>query len=224
MHRFPKGATERGAWQQAVPRSAPEWLPRGTAANGHTHLVADEPAALIWAANLGALEWRVPTSTIDAPEQPTHAVLDLRPGELLSWSKLLVVARLYRTALEHVGVRGSPMLTGDGGVAIWIPIRAGRHFDETQAWADQLSETVAAVVPELADWTWRSNERGVVAPYSLRAAAGAPVATPIGWSELDDPSLKADSCTLRTVLARVHEEGDLFAKTLHVDQQLPLLK
>ena len=57
--------------------------------------------------------------------------------------------------------------------------------------------------------------RNTVAPYSLRARAGATVSTPIGWDEVDavrDGSLDPAALRFTTddVLARVEEYGDLF--------------
>jgi bifunctional non-homologous end joining protein LigD len=223
MHRFAHGTTGRGTWRYALPNSAPDWLPRWTAADGRPQLVVDEPAALVWAANLGALEWCASTATIEQPEQPTHAVFDLAPGRAMAWSDLLVVARLFHTALDHVGVRGTPKLTGHDSVEIWIPIRPGPSPDELLAWTDRLAETVAAVVPELAGWSWRPDKHGPLAPYSSRPAAGAPVSVPISWAELDDRKITPAAFTIRNVLDRIRDHGNAFAAELSLEQRLPPL-
>ena len=46
---------------------------------------------------------------------PTYALIDLDPGTETTWDELLVLARLHRTALEHLGVRGYPKVTGQRG-------------------------------------------------------------------------------------------------------------
>ena len=81
---------------------------------------------------------------------------------------MLTLARLHRTALEHLGVRGQPKLTGRRGIQIWIPITRGPTFAETRAWVEQLSRTVSAVVPELVRWvqSWGADV-DVLAPTSL---------------------------------------------------------
>jgi bifunctional non-homologous end joining protein LigD len=149
-----------------------------------------------------------------------------------------VLARLHRTALEHVGVEGFPKVTGRRGLQIWVPVVRGPSFDETRAWVETLSRTVGAVVPELVSWKWEVKARGgkarldytqnainrtLVAPYSPRAAPGAPVSAPISWDELDDPALRPDGFTIRTVLDRLRERGDLFRGALTVSQRLPVL-
>jgi bifunctional non-homologous end joining protein LigD len=243
MHRFPNGSMTKGFWHKELPDHAPDWLPRWEnpdAAPGltRTYLVVDEPAALVWAANFGVLEWHAWTSRVERTDRPTYALIDLDPGQGTSWADLVTLARLHRTALEHLQVRASPKVTGRRGIQIWIPIAPGPSFNDTRAWVEQLSRTVGAVVPELISWKWQADDRGgaarldytqnainktLVAPYSPRPAPGAPVSAPIGWDELDDPDLRPDRFTVRSLMPRLAEKGDLFADVLRHDQTLPPL-
>jgi bifunctional non-homologous end joining protein LigD len=243
MHRFPNGAGTKGFWHKAVPDYAPDWLTRwdNTAADSgeaRTYLVVDEPAALIWVANFGALEWHAWTSKIDHPRRPTYALIDLDPGPSTSWEQLLVLARLHRSALEHLGVSGRAKVTGQHGIQIWIPVAPGPDFSETRAWTEKLSKAIGSVVPDLVSWKWQVNDRSglarldytqnainktLVAPYSPRPSAGAPVSAPIDWDELDDPDLRPDGFTIRTVLPRLAERGDLFRPVLAEEQRLPAI-
>ena len=50
-----------------------------------TYVVVEEAAALVWAANFGALERHAWTSGADAPHEPRYALIDLGPGERTSW-------------------------------------------------------------------------------------------------------------------------------------------
>jgi bifunctional non-homologous end joining protein LigD len=241
MHRYPHGAGSRGFWHKQLPGWAPEWLPRWDnpdAGEGEstTYLVVDEPAALVWVANFGALEWHAWTSCTDDPHRPTYALIDLDPGSSTTWEDVLALARLHRTALEHVGVHAQAKVTGRRGIQIWVPIATGPTFGETRAWVEQLSKAIGVVVPELVSWEWGVRERGgkarldytqnavnktLVAPYSPRAAAGAPVSAPIEWDELDDPDLRPDGFTMRTILDRIAAKGDLFRSVLTTEQRLP---
>ena len=244
MHRFPGGAAQPGFWHKQLPDHAPQWVPRwrnpeAKPGETTTYLVVDDPAALVWAANFGALEWHAWTAHASDPASPTYALIDIDPGDGTSWDDVLVLARLHRTALEHVGVRAAAKVTGRRGIHIWIPVVAGLTFHDTRVWAEQLSKTIGAVVPELVSWEWDKRERGgrarldytqnvhhktLVAPYSPRAAPGAPVSAPIAWDELDDPSLRPDGFTIRTMLDRVARRGDEFAAALGEGQQLPPLR
>jgi bifunctional non-homologous end joining protein LigD len=244
MNRYPNGASAKGFWHKQLPAHAPEWLPRWHnpgpgRGETTTYLVVDEPAALVWAANFGALEWHAWTARADKPRCPTYALIDIDPGSATAWDDVLVLARLHRTALEHLGVRAQPKVTGRRGIQIWIPVAPGPSFEETTAWVQQLSRAVGDVVPELVSWKWERRERGgrarldytqnaghktLVAPYSPRPAAGAPVSAPIDWDELDDPALRPDGFTIRTIFGRLAERGDLFRTVLDTTQVLPPIR
>ncbi len=204
----------------------------------NTHLVADEVATLCWLGNQAAFEIHAWTSCLDAPMRPTYALVDIDPGERTTWDETLVLARLFRTALGHLSVIGFPKLTGKRGIQVWIPIVTRYSFAETSAWVEGVSRAVGAMVPELVSWEWAvADRRGrarldytqnasiktLVAPYAVRPMAGAPVSAPIAWDELDDPDLRPDRWTIRTILARVAAAGDLFAGALTSAQELPSL-
>jgi bifunctional non-homologous end joining protein LigD len=244
MHRFPGGAQGSGFWHKQLPEHAPDWVGRWEnpeAKRGHTstYLVVDEPAALVWAANFGALEWHAWTAPTDRPDQPSYALIDIDPGTETAWEDVLVLARLHRAGLEHLGVLARPKLTGRRGVQIWIPVAPGLSFEDTRTWVEQLSKSVASVVPDLVSWKWDVRDRAgrarldytqnashktLVAPYSPRAEAGAPISAPLEWDELDRPDLRPDSVTIRTAMDRLNEHGDPFRALLSAPQQLPPIR
>jgi len=243
LHRYPNGVDRPGFWHKEVPKHAPDWLARwhyDDARPGETewYFVIDSPPALAWMANYGAVELHPWTSKGDEPHQPTWAYIDIDPGPATAFEDIVLLARLYRTALEHLDVRGQPKVTGQRGIQIWVPIARGYSFDETRAWVEAISRAIGNTVPELVSWKWHKSDRDgrarldftqnainrtLVAPYSARAAAGAPVSVPISWDELDDPELRPDRWTIATVLDRVTGAGDSFAALVGVDQRLPAL-
>jgi bifunctional non-homologous end joining protein LigD len=243
MRRFPNGAGGKGFWHKQLPSHAPDWLPRWSNPDAEpgetrTYLVVEQPAALVWAANFGVLEWHAWTSRTDRPQQPTYALIDLDPGPKTAWADIVLLARLHRDALEHLRVLARAKVTGRRGIQIWVPVARGPSFADTRAWVEQLSQTVGQVVPELVSWKWGVGDRGglarldytqnainktLVAPYSPRAIPGAPVSTPIDWAELDDPTLRPDGFTIRHVLERLAERGDPFHDVLTAQQPLPEL-
>jgi bifunctional non-homologous end joining protein LigD len=243
LHRFPDGVDRKGFWQKAAPKYAPAWIARwhnveADPGESEQYLVVDSPPALAWLANHAAVELHAWTSRVPAVHQPTYALIDIDPGEKTTWDELLTLARLHRTALEHLGVRGYPKTSSRRGLQVWIPIAPGPSFDDTRAWVEELSRTVAKVVGDVVSASWEKKARGgrarldytqnainktLVAPYSVRASEGAPVSMPISWDELDDPELRSDRWTVRTALARVDEVGDLMAPMLADAQRLPPL-
>lgn len=244
MHRYPDGAARKGFWHKEIPDHAPEWIRRwhneqADPDETQHYVVVDEPATLVWVAGFGALEWHPWTSPTVAPDRPSYVLFDIDPGERTSWDEVVELARLHRTAFEHLNLRAYPKVTGRRGIQVWVPIARGPGFDETRDWAERVSRTIGAVQPELVSWKWQKRDRRglarldytqnavnktLVAPYSPRASAGAPVSAPITWDELDDPALRPDRFTIRTVLDRLEQRGDLFRGVLAQDQALPVLR
>jgi bifunctional non-homologous end joining protein LigD len=243
LQRYPDGIGRTGFWQKQVPAYAPDWIDcwpwRSKATSESTdYLLAGEPATLAWAGNEAAIDIHPSTFEIGAPERPTWALVDIDPGRQTTWDEVLLLARLYRTALDHLGLKGFAKLSGQRGIQVWIPIRPSYSFDETRDWVAALSRTVAGAAPNLVSWKWEKASRDglarldytqnawnktLVAPYSVRPVAGAPVSAPIAWDELEDPELRPDRWTLRTILGRLSERGDLFAPALGLEQELPKL-
>ena len=241
LDRYPDGPDGPHFWHKEIPGHAPPWVARWRHESrnpdeSHTFIVADRVATLAFLANQAAIDLHPWTSRTEAPHRPTYALVDIDPGPRTTWEEVLILARLYRTALGHLGVRGYPKVTGKRGVQVWIPVKPRYDFHETSAWVEGLSRAVGATVPELVSWEWSVRDRRglarldytqnasnktLVAPYAVRPAGGAPVSAPIAWDELDDPELRPDRWTIATMPARVAERGDLFAGALVFDQLLP---
>ena len=241
--RHPNGIDRPGFWQKQLPSHTPAWVARWSwesvsAGEMRDYAVADGAATLAWLANEAAIDLHPSTFRIDDPDRPTWALIDIDPGPQTSWDDLLVLARLYRAALDHLGVAGFPKVTGQRGIQVWIPIRPIYTFEQTRDWVGGVSRAVGATAPELVSWEWGKTRRGglarldytqnapnktLVAPYAVRPAPGAPVSAPISWAELDDPDLRPNAWTIRSMPARLAELGDLFAPSLGLEQELPTL-
>ncbi|HXW33586.1 MAG TPA: DNA polymerase ligase N-terminal domain-containing protein [Acidimicrobiales bacterium] len=241
LHRFPNGVQSQGFWQKQIPKYAPDWLRRWrnpSAGAGETTLyaVVENAAGLAWMANFGAVELHAWTSRIPRVREPTWALIDIDPGESTSFKEVLVLARLYRTALEHLGVLGMPKLTGQRGIHVWIPLVPGYSFEDTRNWVEKLSRAVGSMTPDLVSWSWDKQSRHglarldytqnainktLVVPYGVRPAPGGPVSVPIEWDELDERGLRSDKWTMSTVPGRVAQRGDLYARLLDNPQKLP---
>ena len=241
LHRYPNGIEKSGFWHKARPVHAPDFVGswRNVEADpGETEVYAvlDSPAALAWAANYGAIELHPWTSTVAHPHRPTWAMVDIDPGTSSSFSDVVVLAKLHRTALDHVGVEACAKVTGSRGIQIWIPVADHYGFDDTRAWVERLSRVIGATVPEMVSWEWQKSKREglarldytqnainktLVAPFSVRPRVGAPVSVPIVWDELDDPELRPDRWNIDDIGERLAEHGDPLAAMIGKQQQLP---
>ncbi|SDG78736.1 DNA ligase D [Pseudonocardia oroxyli] len=243
LHRFPDGIDAPGFWQKELPAHAPDWVrtwenPDAEPGESRRYAVVDSTATLVWMANHAAVELHPWTSSAARPDEPDWALVDIDPGPDTDFDDVLVLARLHRTALAHLGVEGRPTVTGQRGVQIRIPVRPGYRFAETRGWVERLSKAVGRTVPELVSWEWHTDRRDgrirldytqnarnrtLVAPFSPRPRPGAPVCVPIEWDELDDPALRPDRWTLHTVLERLESAGDPLRALIGHEQELPRL-
>src|SRR5690242_21148550 len=91
MKRFVNGIMEEPIWQKRVPQNLPEWLQTATVAfpSGRTaeELVANDAAHLVWAVNLGVIDfnpWPARRTDLDHPDE-LRVDLDPTPG--IGWDR-----------------------------------------------------------------------------------------------------------------------------------------
>jgi bifunctional non-homologous end joining protein LigD len=215
LRRYPDGIGGHGFVQQEVSGHVPDWLtvasvPRRGRSGTVAHPVYDDEAALVYLANQATIEFHTWTSTKDGPDR---LVVDLDPPEGTEVTELRAVARTVRELFESVGLTAFVQATGGRGFHVVAPLDGSENHDVVYELAGDLADHLAAQDPDRLTTAQRKQRRGdrifldvnrnaygqtVVAPYSLRARPGAPVATPLDWSELgratpdgyDPPSIR----------------------------------
>jgi bifunctional non-homologous end joining protein LigD len=204
-------------------------------------VVCDEPAALVWLANMAALELHAHQHTEAAPDAPTAVVLDLDPGPPATILDCARVALDVRSLLDRLGLVAVVKTSGSKGLHLSIPLATGTADDEaTKSFALALGRILATAAPErvttvmakerrpgkvFVDWSQNDAHKTTVAVYSLRARPRPTVSTPVTWDEVDDALTRADADALEfeldAVLDRVAARGDLYAANLDTPQELP---
>jgi bifunctional non-homologous end joining protein LigD len=238
--RWPDGVEGQTFFEKNSARHAPAWVRRVTipspgSSTGRETLdmvVLESVADLAWAANLAALELHVPQWQVDengVPQLPDLLVLDLDPGPESGLAECCAVAERLGARLEADGLDPVVKTSGSKGMQVYAPIETPIDREHPSRYAKALAQELSAETPDdivwrmekvlrpgkvLIDWSQNNPAKTTVAPYSLRARAGATVSTPIGWDEVDAVREGADPASLRftpdDVLARVEEYGDLF--------------
>ncbi|MFU1477134.1 DNA ligase D [Roseovarius sp. C7] len=164
------------------------------------YLYVASPEGLIGAAQMGTLEFHIWGASRDRIERPDRLVFDLDPDEGLAFADLRVAARELRDGLAACGLGSAPLITGGKGVHVVVPLRRTAGWDTVKYFARTFAHVLAARAPDRYTATmskakrkgrvfidWLRNERGAtaIAPFSLRARPGAPVALPVTWDELE---------------------------------------
>lgn len=236
---FPGGAGERGFFVKKTPAHFPDWIhtaqvPKREGTN--TQVVVDNVATLVFLAGQNVITPHIWLSRADALREPDRLIIDLDPSPGVSFTQVRAAARETGARLRDAGLTPYAMLTGSRGIHVVCPLRRGPGFTDVHRFARALAEAMVADSPEHLTLEWHREERGariyldvnrinyaqhVVAPYSVRPRPGAPVAMPIHWSELEQPSLRADAFTLATAAARLAAEGDAWKGLARHARALP---
>ncbi|RDH75523.1 ATP-dependent DNA ligase [Mycolicibacterium moriokaense] len=225
LWRYPRGIDQKGFVQQDFADALPDWMDRAEVAkeNGSVvHPVADRRDAVRWLANQNGIVVHAWLSTCDHLQAPDRIVFDLDPSNS-DFSAVKATARTFADVLDGIGLVPYVQTTGSRGLHVVTPIKVGPDYDTVRQFARDVADVVAADDPDHRTVEVRKSKRGdrvyldvmrnayaqtAVAPYSLRAREGAPVATPLEWGELDRRGLRPDSFTIRDVVERVAERGD----------------
>jgi len=234
---------EKPSWfQQDVGAMAEDWMrtvetPARTKKGTVRHLIADSPRALRWLAQNSVLEIHAWHSRAESLTQPDWVVFDLDPAEGETIEQAIEVAAVLQGMFERLGLPSIPKTTGKRGLHILVPLAKGHTYEDAESFALQVGETVAKQLKNVTLERSRAARRGrlyfdcmqnaygktVVAPYSLRGVEGAPVSTPLRWSEVK-PGLDPRQLNLKTMSQRLREMGDLFAPALTQGVRLPRYK
>lgn len=218
--RCPSGPGKDCFFQKRAGDSFPSSVRAGTyREKGETKelLYVEDAEGLLALAQAGVIELHLWGAPVRDLERPDELVFDLDPAPETPWSEVLAAAREVRARLRDAGLVPLLKTTGGKGLHVVAPLKPGHGWDEHKAWARALAERMAGEEPRR--WTTKlskdaragrlfvdylRNGRGAtaVAPYSARARAGAPVATPLAWEELR-PSLRPERFNVRTLARRL---------------------
>ena len=222
MTRFPDGIGKSGIVQKNVPAYFPDWITRARVrkeGGSLRQVVCDKPATIVYLANQACIELHAFLSRLDHINEPDQLIFDLDPPDGNRFGDVRVCAlRLRELLTGELGLPAFVKTTGGKGLHVHVPLNTRQDFGTVREFARQAAELLAARNPDLVTTEQRKDKRGsriyadimrnayaqlAVAPYSVRARPGAPVATPLSWDELDDEALRPDRFTLRTVPGRI---------------------
>lgn len=225
LKRYPNGAEEEPFFQKRVPDSRPDWIntcvitfPSGRTAE---ELCVTDIAHVIWAVNLGCIDfnpWAVRVTDLDHPDE-LRIDLDPQPG--IPFDGVRVVANCVHEVFEELNMFSVAKTSGNRGVHIYVRITPEYDFSTVRRAALALGREVERRMPEFATTAWWKEERGqrvfidynqnardrtVASAYSIRPNEYAMVSTPVSWGELLE--LDPRDLNIDTVPLRVHENGD----------------
>ncbi len=247
LKRYPDGAADDFFYQKECPSHRPDWVAtapvwsEGNNRNVNYCLLADVPA-LVWAANLAALELHTSLSLAVATATPTMMVFDLDPGPPATVVDCARVGLWLKEVFDYHGLASFPKTSGSKGLQVYVPLNMPTGYDQTKAFAHALARLLEKQHPDavvsrmtkalrtgkvLVDWSQNDEHKTTVCVYSLRARPEPTASTPgtwdvgaAAWEERGAGRRRVEAAAVR---ARVEKHGDLFAPVLTMKQKLPEL-
>ncbi len=226
LKRFPDGIGKKGFYQKERSDYFPDWISSEKLERKEKDkiemVIADKKATLAYLANQACLVMHPWLSRASKPHYPDKMIFDLDPsggdfGDVKTCAK-----RIKKFLEDEFDLPVFVMSTGSKGLHVAVPITKNLEFGEVKEFAKKTAHILADGYPDDYTVEVRKNKRRnrifldylrneyaqtSVAPYSLRAKKGAPIAAPLSWEELDsfkDPS----SINIENIFQRMGHKDD----------------
>lgn len=224
LKRFVKGITEEAVFQKRAPANRPDFVDtaelRYASGTSAAEAVIRDAAGLVWAVNLGCVDFNPHPVRADDLAHPDELRVDLDPMPGVSWRQIIDVAWVAREVLEDHGLTAWPKTSGSRGFHIYARIDRQWEFKQVRLAAQAVAREVERRAPESATARWWKEERHgvfvdfnqnafdrtVASAYSVRATEDARVSTPLRWDEVT--GCRPEDFTVATVPQRVADTGD----------------
>ena len=240
LKRYPNGIDQKFFFQKDAEDKVPDWVRLEPIFSEHNqdqihYIICNDRATLIYLANLACIDQNPWMSRIGSLHHPDFALIDLDPTEGCPYSQIVEAAQLVKNTLDSIGLAGYPKTTGGDGMHIYIPLEPIYTYEQVRSFAELLSVLVINQKPDLFttprsvssrkkakvyfDYLQISSSKTIAAPYVLRAYPGAPVSTPLDWSEVK-AGLEPGQFNIHNAMERFNRTGDLFEGVLTKLQRL----
>jgi bifunctional non-homologous end joining protein LigD len=240
LKRYPNGIQSEFFFQKDAEDKVPEWVRLEPIFSEHNqdkihYIICNDRATLVYLANLACIDQNPWMSRMGSLENPDFALIDLDPTEGCPYEQIVEAAQIVKQKLDALGIEGYPKTTGGDGMHIYIPLEPGYTYEQVRSFAELLSILTIREKPGLFttprtvsqrkkgkvyfDYLQISSAKTIAAPYVLRAHPGAPVSTPLDWSEVKK-GLEPGQFNIHNALDRFERVGDLFSGALTNKQKL----
>ncbi|HEY6390355.1 MAG TPA: DNA ligase D [Bryobacteraceae bacterium] len=240
LKRYPNGIDHAFFFQKDAEDKVPDWVRLEPIFSEHNqdkihYIICNDRATLLYLANLACIDQNPWMSSLGSLDNPDFAIIDLDPTEGCPYSQIVEAAQIVKKKLDALGVEGYPKTTGGDGMHIYIPLEPVYTYEQVRSFAELLSILTIRENPGLFttpravaqrkkakvyfDYLQISTGKTIATAYVPRAHPGAPVSTPLDWSEVKK-GLDPSQFNIHNVLDRFERTGDLFEPVLTNKQKL----
>jgi bifunctional non-homologous end joining protein LigD len=232
LKRFPNGVRGSAFYQQRAQGAIPAGVrvePVEGSEGAEPRFVGGDLPTLLHLVQLGAVSvdpWHARVGSLDCAD---YSIIDLDPGPKAPFRRVVEVAHAAIEELDRLGLRWVIKTSGARGLHLFVPLAAGTPDEAARLLAELVATRVAERHPKIAtvvravarrpvgtvyvDYLQNIRGKTVASVYAVRARPTPTVSTPLMPEELT-PDLDPREFTVDTVLARMHETGDLWARAM----------
>ena len=239
MERYPDGLLDEGFFNKDEPDYFPEWIhtvtiPKREGGSFEAPIV-DGKAVLIYLVDQAVLTFHLYLSRTDNLERPDKMIFDLDPPEgTEDFGSVRQAALDVRDAMAEVDMQSWVQTTGSKGFHVTVPLDRSADFDDVRQFARDVALVLVRRHGDRYTLEQRKQKREgrifldtlrnsygatSVAPYSVRARPGAPVATPLEWCEVEDGASPRD-WTIENIPERLSQQEDPWSGLMYHAQSI----
>ena len=224
LTRYPDGIEGKSFFQKNAPGFAPDWVrteviwSEGSERDLH-YFICEDLESLLYLANSATIPLHVWSSRVATLGQPDWCILDLDPKEA-PFSDVVTCARRIKQICDEIDLPSFVKTSGSTGLHVLLPLGRQLTYEQSRTLGQLLGTVLVRELPEIAtvtrnprkregkvyvDYVQNGHGRLLVSPYCVRPLPGAPVSTPLRWSEVG-PKLDIAKHTIRTVPRRLSRQ------------------
>ncbi len=225
LTRYPDGIHGKSFFQKDAPGFVPDWVRTERMWSEHAqreidYFICESEEALVYLANLGTIPLHIWSSRVTSLARPDWSILDLDPKGA-PFAHVVHIARAIQALCRAIQLPAYVKTSGSTGLHVLIPLGGQLIYEQSRQLAQLVGEIIARELPHLAtvarsvrardgrvyiDCLQNGHGKLLVAPFSLRALAKAPVSTPLAWREVGR-RLAIPQLNLKTVPPRMRRLG-----------------
>ncbi|HEU4747960.1 MAG TPA: hypothetical protein VFS56_05620, partial [Gemmatimonadaceae bacterium] len=242
LRRFPNGIEGEAFYQQKASDSTPKEVRVEVIANDEgeeqPRIIGGDLLTLLYTIQLGAVSVDPWHSRIQSRDYADYTIIDLDPGPRANFERVKQVARWASEVIDGFGLKAAIKTSGSSGLHIYLPLPPETPNEAATLVAQMIATKVADAHPKEAtierfvkarggamvyvDYLQNIKGKTVAGAYCVRARAGAPVSTPLDWSELTD-DLQPRNFTIANAPDRFEKVGDVWGEAMKKKNSLRAL-
>ena len=242
LKRFPNGIDGESFYQQKASDTTPPGVRveiiETDGGEKQPRYIGGDLLTLLYTIQLGAISVDPWHSRVQSLEYADYTIIDLDPGPRANFSRVVQVARWAKEVIDGLGLHAAIKTSGSTGLHIYLPLPPRTPNEAATLVAQMVATKVAGAHPKestiersvkargaatvYVDYLQNIQGKTVAGPYCVRAKPGAPVSTPLRWSEVTD-DLDPRDFHLANAAERFNKVGDIWSEAMRKKNSLRAL-